>query len=66
VRIVVNGMLREVDERATVAELLSQLRIQSKQVAVEINRELVPRGRHSIHVLRDNDAVEIVTLVGGG
>jgi sulfur carrier protein len=66
VRIILNGTPRDVAERTTVAELLGTLKLQPKQVAVEINRELVPRGRHAIRVLCANDTVEIVTLVGGG
>jgi sulfur carrier protein len=66
VRIIVNGTPRDVVERTTVAELLGELKLQPKHVAVEINCELVPRGKHSVHMLCDNDAVEIVTLVGGG
>jgi thiazole synthase len=35
-------------------------------VAVEVNREVVPRVRHSERILAEGDSVEIVTLVGGG
>ena len=61
-----NGSPREVSERATVADLLTQLNVRAQQVAVEVNRAVVPRDRHAQHVLASNDAVEIVTLVGGG
>jgi sulfur carrier protein len=36
------------------------------RVAVEVNLEVVPRGKHQTHVLRDGDRLEIVTFVGGG
>jgi sulfur carrier protein len=65
-QITVNGMRREVAERTTVADLLARLDVRPQQVAVEVNRDLVPRTRHEAHVLAANDVVEIVTLVGGG
>src|SRR5262245_45977401 len=50
----------------TVAQLLAQLGHQSRRVAVEVNLDVVPADRHAEHPLRPGDAVEIVTLVGGG
>jgi sulfur carrier protein len=49
-----------------VAELLNDLQVLPKHVAVEVNLQLVPRGRHAEHALRENDCLEVVTLVGGG
>jgi sulfur carrier protein len=66
VRITINGTAREVADGISVAELLTRLELRPQQVAVEVNRELVPRMRHPEHVLLLGDAVEIVTLVGGG
>ncbi|MGB2938329.1 MAG: sulfur carrier protein ThiS, partial [Phycisphaerae bacterium] len=40
--------------------------VQRRRIAVEVNRELVPRSRHGARALAEGDAVEIVTLVGGG
>lgn len=64
--ITVNGQLRPVAERITVAELLEELGLAGKHVAVEANRELVPHQLHARHRLGDGDCLEIVTLVGGG
>jgi thiazole synthase len=50
----------------SVADLLRDLRLDPTRVAVEVNRQVVPRARHLEHALADGDAVEIVTLVGGG
>ena len=65
-RIVVNGEPRQVTDATTVADLLAELGLNVRRVAVEVSRELVPRARHSEHVLREGDELEIVTLVGGG
>lgn len=53
-------------EGLTVAELLRELGLDFRQVAVERNREIVPRARHGETVLADGDQLEVVTFVGGG
>ncbi len=65
-RIVVNDETREVADVTTVADLLAELDLNVRHVAVEVNRQLVPRARHAECVLREGDELEIVTLVGGG
>jgi sulfur carrier protein len=66
VDIIVNGEPRNVPPKMSVAELLVDLEVAGRPVAVEVNRELVPRAHHAAHILRDGDRLEIVTLVGGG
>jgi len=66
VQILVNDQPHEVPDSCTVAILLEQLGLSGKPVAVEVNLQVVPRGRHAEHVLAANDRLEIVTLVGGG
>jgi thiazole synthase len=62
----VNGEPRTLDDALSVADLLAQLGYDRRRVAVEVNREVVPSPKHPLHRLGDGDAVEIVTLVGGG
>jgi sulfur carrier protein len=64
--IVVNDQPLQIAEAATVAQLLVQLGFSGRPVAVEVNLELVPRGRQAEHRLAAGDRLEIVTLVGGG
>jgi sulfur carrier protein len=66
VKITVNGTPRELPRPLSVAELLERLEIAPRGVAVEVNLQLVPRGRHAEHQIADGDQLEIVTLVGGG
>ena len=47
-------------------DLLDSLNLQNKRYAVEINREIIPRSRHSFSQLSENDRIEIVEAVGGG
>jgi len=49
-----------------VAELLAQLGMQGKRVALSINRSVIPRSRHPEATVRAADRVEILEAVGGG
>ena len=62
----VNGESRRVPEDSTVSELLQDLQINNRYCAVEQNQELIPREKHPKTILANGDAIEIVTLVGGG
>ncbi|MCA9293746.1 MAG: sulfur carrier protein ThiS [Phycisphaerales bacterium] len=64
--VVLNGKPTDIPEGATVRQLLVARGLGDKPCAVEVNRALVPRRAHEEHVLREGDAVEVVTLVGGG
>ncbi|QDU23148.1 sulfur carrier protein ThiS [Urbifossiella limnaea] len=64
--VTVNDQPRTLPDPATVADLLRALGKDPGKLAVEVNREVVPRADHPARRLADGDAVEIVTLVGGG
>jgi thiazole synthase len=64
--ITLNAEPRSYTGRITVAELLKSLGKDPAKLAVEVNHSVVPRAEHAGRELRDGDAVEIVTLVGGG
>jgi thiamine biosynthesis protein ThiS len=66
IQLIVNGEAREVPTGTTIAGLLAQLQMQPRLVAVERNRDLVPRSQHANCALQPGDRIEIVTLVGGG
>src|SRR5437773_1222835 len=61
-----NGVMKTLPGALSVEELVDQLGYDRRRIAVEVNEEVVPRTRHSEHHLQTGDAVEIVTLVGGG
>ncbi len=62
----VNGEPRTFPGPLSVADLLERLGHDARRVAVEVNREVVSRPRHPERQLGEGDAIEIVTLVGGG
>jgi sulfur carrier protein len=66
VRISVNGEAREVSAETRVVDLLRTLGISTPRVAVEYNREILPKPRYGETVLREGDLIEIVQFVGGG
>lgn len=61
-----NGEPRDLPESSTIAQLLASAGYADKRVAVEVNRDIVPRSRHASHRLCDGDRVEIVQAIGGG
>lgn len=64
--ITVNGEPRTIVDGLTVTDLIRELHVPHPAYAVEVNRTLVPRRDHATVTLAPGDAVEIVTLVGGG
>ncbi len=65
-QIVLNGEPRSLSAPVTVAGLLDALGLAGARVAVELNREIVPRSRHGEQPVRDGDRVEVVRAIGGG
>ena len=61
-----NGDLRRVNVGATIAEMLAELGLDARKVAVERNLEIVPRSTLADITVEDGDDFEIVTFVGGG
>jgi sulfur carrier protein len=63
----VNGTLRTFDRPVrTVAELVHELSLTGKRIAVERNGEIVPRSRYADTTVAPGDTLEIVGAVGGG
>ena len=65
-QILVNGQWRQEVDAVTLAALLEKLSLEPRRVAVELNRQIVPRSQYAKTQLGDKDELEIVTLVGGG
>lgn len=66
-RLIINGEQREFPgEQLTLAALVEQLGMKSDRVAVELNRDIVPRDRWPETSLHDGDRLEVVHFVGGG
>lgn len=66
VTILLNGEPREVEHGVTLDALLQAANYAQRRIAVEVNREIVPKSRHAHQVLHDGDRIEIVQAMGGG
>ncbi len=64
--IVINGETREIKGGFSLLELLEQLHVKTERIAIEHNREIVPRSAWSETKISDGDRLEIVHFVGGG
>jgi len=64
--VTINGTSRDVPDELTIRELVVHLGLGDGPVAVEINREIVPRAEHVSRKVASGDAIEIVHFVGGG
>lgn len=62
----VNGEQRSISARSSIADMLREIGLDPRRVAVERNLEVVPRSTLTDVEVRDGDAFEIVHFVGGG
>jgi thiamine biosynthesis protein ThiS len=65
-KITINGEAREIPESLSVIAMLAHLELPPERVAVERNREILPRARWKETIVQPGDSYEIVHLVGGG
>ncbi len=65
--ITINGEIyAELAAGLSVSQLLAHLGFPEHKIAVERNREIVPKSGYSEAVLQDGDVLEIITFIGGG
>ncbi|HSN39128.1 MAG TPA: sulfur carrier protein ThiS [Burkholderiales bacterium] len=64
--IVLNGQSRTCAPGRTLCDLLAEAGYAQARVAVEVNREIVPKSEHARREIRDGDRIEIVHALGGG
>jgi len=65
-RLKINGDEKDFPQLATLADLVNHLAMKADRVAVELNRDIVPRASWPATTLKDGDELEIVHFVGGG
>lgn len=64
--IILNGKPKTLEDACTIKQLIDQLGLADKRVAVEVNLDIIPRSEHEQHQLKENDKVEVVHAIGGG
>ncbi|MCE8026067.1 MULTISPECIES: sulfur carrier protein ThiS [Halomonadaceae] len=65
-QIQLNGEPRDLAPDLTVAQLVDDLGLSGRRIAVERNEEIVPKSEHDATRLADGDRIEIVHAIGGG
>ena len=65
-KLIINGESREFPDAPNLSSLVDQLGMKPDRVAIELNRDLIPRERWSRTPLTEGDKLEIVQFVGGG
>jgi sulfur carrier protein len=62
----INGEVKAFADELSLTQLVEQLGMKGDRVAIELNREIVPRAQWADTLLDDGDRLEIVHFVGGG
>jgi thiamine biosynthesis protein ThiS len=65
-QIIINGETKMVGEQLTALQLLQDLGIADKKLALEVNEEIVPRSMLSEYIIQSGDKVEVIHAIGGG
>ena len=66
IEIKVNGKLKNITENYKISDLVKDLKIPLKKVAIEINQEIIDKKKISKIILKKYDKIEIVHFIGGG
>ncbi len=65
-KIFVNGKAQELPDELSIAQLLLEMGVAHQRLAVELNREIVPRSAYGAQQLKPGDCLEMIHAVGGG
>ena len=66
IKIKINGKINKIDDKTKLSDLIKNLKIPVKKVAIELNREIVDKKNLNKINLKVNDKIEIVHFIGGG
>jgi len=62
----VNGEAKQLADEATLLDLIEELGLAGRRIAIELNMDIIPRSEHEKTVLKDGDQLEVVHAIGGG
>ena len=66
IKIKVNGKFKFISDNYSISDLVKNLKIPMKKVAIELNQEIIDKKNISKINLKMNDKIEIVHFIGGG
>ena len=65
-KIKINGIEKEIKPNTTIKQLLEDLKVLDKTMAVAVNMNIVKKDKWGSYVLKEGDKVEALNFVGGG
>ncbi|MBO1996486.1 sulfur carrier protein ThiS [Staphylococcus epidermidis] len=63
---IINGDLFTFDRDQSIQEVLHSLELDPKRVIVELNKELIKQDKYEEYIVREDDRLELLEIVGGG
>jgi thiamine biosynthesis protein ThiS len=66
IKIKVNGKIKTIIDKLTLHELINDLKIPIRKIAIEFNKEIVDKKKLKKIKLKNKDKIEIVHFIGGG
>ena len=66
IEIKVNGKFKSISNNYKISDLVKDLKIPLKKVAIELNQEIMDKKNIEKVILKKNDKIEIVHFIGGG
>jgi thiamine biosynthesis protein ThiS len=66
IKIKINGKINKIDDKTKLSDLVKDLKVPLKKVAIELNKEIVNKKKINKINLKVNDKIEIVHFIGGG
>ena len=66
IKIKLNGKVKVIRENYKIQNLLSELKIPLKKVAIELNQQILDKKNLNKIKIKKNDKIEIVHFIGGG
>ena len=66
IKIKVNGKVQNITDKSKISDLVKNLKIPMKKVAIELNQEIIDKKKINKISLKKNDKIEIVHFIGGG
>ena len=64
--ILVNQKKIIISKESTVISILTNLDIEDKYLAIEINETILPKSEYDKYIIQENDKIEIINAIGGG
>ena len=66
IKMKINGKLKIIDDKTKLSDLIKNLKVPLRKVAIELNKEIVNKKKLNKIYLKKNDKIEIVHFIGGG